>query len=150
MTWSPIFCAATLVVFASRPEMARADDRATKSGAGRAAAHTALDEGAGLPSSPPQLPELGSGRGREAQVPIPAGKKAEAGGKARAEAHGRAAADARAAHLEAATRAADESVAAAAHGAMGEERSAAGQARAAAAHAAAAARKNGGSSGKNP
>jgi hypothetical protein len=150
MTWTQILCAVTLVVLATRPEMARAGDRATKSEAGRAAAHAALDEGADLPSSPPQLPELGSVRGREAQVPAPAVKKAGTGGKAGAEAHGRAAVDARAAHLEAVTRAADESVAAAAHGAMGEERSAAGQARAAAAHAAAAARMHGGSSGKNP
>jgi hypothetical protein len=112
---------------------------------GRAAAHAALSDGADLPARPPQLPLQASDRARQTLANTAFGDKgAAAVSAAHAEAQSHAGADALDAHLDAASRAAQGSVAAAARNANADARMAAGQTRATSAKASAASRRIGG------
>ena len=126
----------TFLVFSAA--VARADDRAAATESGKAAAHAALSEAAELPAEPPKLPALAADGARKAQADTTFAKKGEATRRAHSQAAQHVADDARSAHIDAADRAAQGSVAAAARSANADDRAAAGQARAQAARANAA------------
>jgi hypothetical protein len=109
--------------------------RAADDTKGKAAAHAALEEKADVPATPPHLPDAASDRARAAVGGGGAGTRGEAARKAHAQGQRNAGDDDRAAHADAANRAAEGSVAAAAKNANADSHAAAGQARAAAARA---------------
>lgn len=105
---------------------------------GKAAAHAALDEKAGLPANPPELPDQASDRTRAALGKKPFGAKGDAARRAQDQGRQEVGEDARAARVDAADRAAQGAVASAVRNANADSHAAAGQARAAAAKAHAA------------
>jgi hypothetical protein len=108
---------------------ARGDEGGAATEGGKATAHAALEEGADLPAAPPWLPTQASEQPRAGIDERTMGGKREATRKALARAAERAVDDGRSAHLEAASRAALASVAAAARSTSADSRAAAGQAR---------------------
>src|SRR5262245_51733372 len=102
---------------------------------GKAAAHAALEQGAALPATAPQLPLHASEQARRALADTAFGKKGDAMRRAHSQAEDHANDDARSAHVDAANRAAQGAAAAAARNANADSRAAAGQARATAAKA---------------
>jgi hypothetical protein len=125
---------------------ARGDDSgAAATGSGKAAAHAALEEAADIPAAPPRLPAQACDRARAEIGQRAFTGKGDAARKARDHAEERAIDDGRAAHLDAANRAAQASVAAAVKGTSADSRAAAEKARTADAKASARGR---GSSGE--
>jgi hypothetical protein len=116
---------------------ARADDPPA-SHPGRDAAHAALLDGADVPSSPPALPAVASEQARKTLSDTAFGKKGDAERRAHARARKHADDDAAETRAEAANRAAQGAIAAAARSANADSRNAAGQTRASAAKASAA------------